>query len=87
MGQKLLRQNGISGKHITVLVMIAALTLFVYFPLLMNDVEKGDEPSIFKDADGGIITNEEVYDNITVTFRAFLAFVMAFFGSIGILMA
>lgn len=86
-GHKLLAKRGISGKHITGLVMIASLALFVYLPLLFNDVEDGDKPSIFKDEYGNSPTNEELYDYTQIAIRSYMALLIAFFGSIGILMS
>jgi hypothetical protein len=86
-GHKLLAKRGISGKHITALVMMATLALFVYLPLMFSDVENGDEPSIWKDQDGNSPTNEEVYDFTQVALRTYISLLIAFFGSIGILIS
>lgn len=86
-GHKLLAKRGISGKHITALVMMASLALFVYLPLMFNDVEDGDKPSIFKDEFGNSPTNEEVYDYSQMAIRFYMSIMIAFFGSIGILMS
>lgn len=86
-GHKLLKQKGIAGKHITGLVLLATLALFVYFPLFFNDVDNPDEPTVLKDDLGRHLTNEEVYDGLTITFRVLIAFMIAFFGGIGILIS
>ena len=85
-GHKLLAKRGISGKHITALVMLFSLALFVYLPLMFNDVEDGDKPSIFKDEFGNSPTNEEVYDYAQIAIRGYMSLMIAFFGAIGILM-
>jgi hypothetical protein len=86
-GHKLLAKRGISGKHITALVMVATLVLFVYLPLMFSDVEDGDKPSIWKDQDGNSPTNEEVYDYTQIAIRTYISLLIAFFGSIGILIS
>lgn len=88
-GHKLLAKRGIKGKHITGLVMIGSLALFVYLPLLFNDVKDGDKPVPLDDADkdGESITNEELYDYTQIAIRTYMAIMIAFFGGIGILMS
>lgn len=86
-GHKLLAKRGVRGKHITALVMMASLALFVYLPLMFNDVKDGDKPSIFKDEFGNSLTNEELYDYTQIGIRFYLVFAIAFFGSIGILIS
>lgn len=86
-GHKLLAKRGIRGKHITALVMLFSLALFVYLPLMFNDIEDGDRPSIFKDETGNSPTNEELYDYTQIAIRGYISLFFAFFGAIGILMA
>ena len=81
-GHNILAKRGVRGKHITGLVMFASLALFVYLPLMFNNVEDGDKPS--KDDLGISNAFDEV---IQITIRFYLSYVIAFFGSIGILMS
>lgn len=87
-GNKLLAKNGISGKHITGLVLISTLVLFLTLPFMFEDLENAGEPSGFKDDDTGMeLTKEEVWDGAQTVLRFPLAMMIAFFGSIGILIS
>jgi len=91
---KLLKRYGYTGKVISILVLVVSLLFFTYTPLMMNDIDGGDEyiPQSREDGDlavqveggPGSITYEAMYDSVTIAFRTAISIIIFLFGAFAI---
>lgn len=89
LGTKLLKRQGIHGKMVSICILILSLILFTFMPLMMNDIENGDQyiPQSREDIIIGrqsVITYEAVYDSATIALRTVFSFFIVFIGSFAI---